>query len=658
MAAKKPPPAPKRPLPWEKISRVSRAWWFAHKAPNGPSAADIVFGHIDSFRDYTLRRRNRSLNAARKVGDDLASFGEKMTHEEKDFDTFSFNRMRSGRRAIAAKVTATRTMPFIVTEGGSFEERENAEEFNKVCVGILEDQGVYDDDYQYAVDALTHEGAASKVTARFGEVWIERIKFWELLFDPLDARNGWRGLRTLYHSFLIDREQLLSLFPNLDELDQGKVLSATLDDTDRAFYSTSNPDMVRVIEGWHLPSAPGAEDGRHFIGIRGLTLLDEAYTYETFPIAVQYQEPPSQGICQQSFIERNINAQATLDRMTNDMADSVNTVSKSRVWAKAGTFMAELDDSNLKVYEYDGNEPPRVDAAIPFHPASFQFMQWMSDGITGVEGVSDMSSQGALPQGLAGASGKALIVADDTFSEQLSPFMHSRQLFYCRLGELALQVARELAAENSGYVVSIVDGKAIRRVKFKDIDIGEGNYKILVQPASYLSKSPSAKYKQLSEMRANGDIGPIEFRKLMGVPDLEAANELDTAMQDVVDKTIYACMSKGLEAVAQPFDDLKLIISRGTKAYHLARVKDLPSDRQEAVLNYVRSAYDEQQRQAATSAPPPSPPGMPGPAPVPPMPGGPMPPDMGPFPPGMPPMGPPGPPMPPPMPGGMPPLAA
>jgi hypothetical protein len=66
--------------------------------------------------------------------------------------------------------------------------------------------------------------------------------------------------------------------------------------------------------------------------------------------------------------------------------------------------------------------------------------------------------------------------------------------------------------------------------------------------------------------------------------------------------------------IAEPFDNLALIMQRGVKAYNLARLNDADPVALELLRRYIQSAQDLQ----AAATPPPAPMAAPGPEGLPP----------------------------------------
>ena len=132
-------------------------------------------------------------------------------------------------------------------------------------------------------------------------------------------------------------------------------------------------------------------------------------------------------------------------------------------------------------------------------------------------------------------------------------------------------------------------------------------------------------------MLSNGSITPEQFRRLFGMPDLEAENEVDLADVEIIDKVMDQIVIEGKPLQPEPFDYLELIIQRGRKFYNLCRKKGVPEERLAYLRDYLTRAKqldDEQKAKMQAQVPmgqqmpggpvgPITPPGAPAPAPAP-----------------------------------------
>ena len=86
----------------------------------------------------------------------------------------------------------------------------------------------------------------------------------EIFVDDVEALYG--QPRQLHRVKQVDRQVLLDMFPD----DAGLIMGAKPSRTEENGRSII-ADMITVRESWHLPSGPGAKDGKHVITIDGGT---------------------------------------------------------------------------------------------------------------------------------------------------------------------------------------------------------------------------------------------------------------------------------------------------------------------------------------------------------------------------------------------------
>ena len=619
--AKSKAPSPPR----AKVQPIDSRWWLARTPGQHKDPHDLVFAWIDRQQAHISRRREQAKRNAIMVGADVTPFG--MTSLPSDYDAPRQNILLNATDTVSAKWSNQRVVPMAVTEGGTYDEQAKAQEFNRGIEALFEQCGVFANDTLWCDDALTWEAGVAKVTSRFGEPVVDRAFAFEIVVDPLEARYGWRGVRTLFHLHVMDKLVMLEEYGDeIDPMTRDKILDAQVSRDDQILMNLdTKTDLVVVAEGWHLPSGPDADDGKYFVGGRGWTVVFDEYRRERFPLAFLYQKKPRIGVWQQPMVTRQAPSQHEHDKLSKKIEDSHDLVGVARIVVKkgAGVVKAHLDDEVGTIIEVD--DPGAVQEWTPqaVNADTYNYQERIAGNVLRFEGVSEMASQGQVPAGLQNASGKALQVYTDEGDGRLVPSFRNREAFLVEIGDLILDVLRDDGAD---YVVQIVDGKQMRLVKFSELDIGAGRYRLRVEPTSFLAHTPSAKFQQLGEMRERGDITPIEFRKMSGVPDLLGQNELDTSAQDIIDKNIAKILRDGRAMTVLPFDNHDLIVERGTKAVNLARVRDEESDKLDLLIQYVQQAYDFQQKklqaqrdqQAAMAAPPPLPAPM-APMPAPPV---------------------------------------
>lgn len=504
---------------------------------------------------------------------DLAPFG--LSSDKTRDDRLNFNHAVNAVEAVAAKTCKTRILPVSVTTAGDMDARERAKGFNRFGQGIFDECEVYDKDFQWCTDALYFGDGWAKVTNEDGEVRIDRVFPWEIIFDDLEARYG--SPRTCYHQFFVDRMQLLEMYRG-DKRAQKLIEDVKYDGEDGDYVKRMrvSSDMVQVTEAWHLPSGRKTKDGAFATTVKGGTLGIDKYNRKIFPVLPIYYRKPQCGIRGSSLFTRLMGPQRSHDKLTEKLDEAHDILGAAKILAHKNSKVkkSQIDDEISTLIEYEGDIPPTEWNAQPAHPDVYMFRDSIPREMLASAGIPDMLAQGKLPEGITAA--RALQMVDDVAGERLGPFWRSREDFYCKLMEASLDEARD-CAKNGHYTVHARDRRSLQVVDLADVDIGKDSYKVQVFATSLLSKTPQAKYDQLSEMRARGDIDETEFRQLVDMPDLDAENDLETSTIDIIDRCISAILVDGKSFSAEPFDDHMLIVARGAKAYNLARC-EAPDD--------------------------------------------------------------------------------
>ncbi len=117
------------------------------------------------------------------------------------------------------------------------------------------------------------------VFAKGDRVCHERVMSSEIFVDDVESLYG--QPRQMHRVKQVDRQVLFDLFPDNADVIGGAKPSRT-EEAGRSIVA----DMITVRESWHLPSGPGADDGKHCITIDGAVLGEmEPWPHSFFPFA-------------------------------------------------------------------------------------------------------------------------------------------------------------------------------------------------------------------------------------------------------------------------------------------------------------------------------------------------------------------------------------
>jgi hypothetical protein len=303
--------------------------------------------------------------------------------------------------------------------------------------------------------------------------------------------------------------------------------------------------------------------------------------------------------------------QREYEKVTEGIQEANHRMGGSHVLAHESSNLTERDIDNGKgsVIVWSGNIPPVEFNPTPVNPQTYQYQQSIPETMMRARGVSPTAATSQVPAGLSQASGKALQVFTDEGSKRRIVDMRALERWKVDTAQLIIEEARELVAEDPSYKTRYRSHKAIESVSWKDVLLDEDEFVLTIPPASSLSKDPAGKFAQLSEMLNAGAINIEQFRRLYGIPDLEAENELDTADTDIIDRNLEIIALEGRYLSPQPFDNLGMCVTRAGKFYNLLRAKGgIPEARLQLVQNYIADAQALiDQAKAASQSPAPAP---------------------------------------------------
>lgn len=657
-------------------------WYLAHQRDQAPDKTLVPLLDQMKRRQETLANNTKKCIAIFQWGGSARNVD--VTEDPALEETCNaYNHAQNVVETVHAKICKSRILPMPLTSGAGYLARHRARQLGKVLEGEFAENHVDEIVEDVVMDALVtaHGAGAAKVHSTGGRVRIENVPIEDVWFDEAETR--YRKPRCCYTRQLQDKFVLLeeygendpSLYGDVEERRSAILKAQTNPSSDRRRVGYDGDDwQVEVYEAWHLPSCDleeeeyeddegdtkrryKANDGRHVIAIDGCTLVDEPWDADYFPIQFYVPRKRRRHIWGLSLMFDLVAPQREHEKLTAKIqnAHQKNGVSGMTAPKSANINVREITAGTYGagfLVEYDGQQPPQPFVVDPIPPGVYAYKDSIPRDMMQAKGVSQLSASSQVPAGLSQASGKALQVFEDFESERLLVYHREHERFVVGLAWLVVKEARRLVDAGTDYEVRYRGKKGLERLKWSDVLMDEDDLVLRVFPVSQLSKQPSARFAQLTELLNAQAITVEQFKRLYELPDLEAENEIDTADTDIIDRNLDIIVTSGRYMSPEPFDDLDLLIKRAGKFYNLCRANEVPDARLKLIADLITDAKSLKDQAAQAAAPPPGappmggPPGMPPPGP----PGPPgMPPGPPPGPPGAPPGAPPGPPPAPPM---------
>lgn len=591
-------------------ARADIRWWI------GPKAHQKVFERVEQINKLQRHRRQMDAHHAALYDDmDVLSSGPGAYDRLGDFepDTLAFNIVRKNVNTLAARIAKSRPLPMAVTKNGSFQEQRRAKNFNGFVEGCFDENKVFPTSRAVARDGCLFGTAYSYTYVDGTEIAHERVLIDEWRIHPREARGG--NPRSGYLARWVDRLVLAERFPkHANEIENSsappsEIVKNSIEDS---------ADLVFVVEAWHLPSGPNANDGWHVICVSNATLLKERWERKTFPISVFRASEPLA-----SYHGVGIARELTgLQFLVNTLAETIQDKAQNSggyVFVEKGSTVeaGHIDNGPRNILYYTGTAPTFAEPD-PMNPMFMDMLRQFMVMDSEVTLVSQMSLKSQIPAALTNASGKAISTIDDIESDRFVLMSRGWEDYHLDVAWQHFECAEQIAKKKGTYKVrAVVKERGIRCLRefdFKQVRIDRENFKLFVYPTSFLAKQPGMKMAQVQTLAGAGWINAREAKMLLDFPDLEAYQSLDQSAHDLVDAIIERFLTaedpsaEGVYVYPEPFFDLALCITKAQQAYLRAKIEpdtddeELWEGRLELIRTFITDAAAELKKQAQETA--------------------------------------------------------
>lgn len=531
-------------------------------------------------------------------------------------DRLSVNVTRNMVDAVQAKITKNRPRVSFLTEGGRFGLQQKARNLEKFVWGVgyknrmyelgpqvFRDAGVFSYGCAKVFSQVRHPDKSDKKGKPTGFIRYERVFPWEIYVDPVDAVHG--RPRSLYQMKLIDKYVLAEMFPKK----RMEIMEARMDylgddviDTAADRYA----DQVLVVEAWHLPSGPGAKDGRNVIAISGATLADNSWERDRFPFSFIRWSRPLIGFWGESLVGEVEGINAEINELASKIQTAMyyNAVPRVLVDRSAKVEFSDINNDERGAFvEYD-QIPPTVVAGAPVAAQVFSHFDRLISLAFEVAGVSQLSAQSQKPAGLN--SGVALQEFNDIESERFVLRGQDYELFYMDLAELTIQEARSLYELGIDVEVVSQDRRRRRhfltRIKWSEVNMEDDAFEMKIFPASSLPQTPAGRKAAIESLYGAGLIDKATAQQQLDLPDLEGAMSLELAPYEILMDMIEQIIDDGRFVGPEPYMDLPLGLKVFRNAYLRAKLDRVPERELGLMRKWIQQA-EKLMRPPAEEAP-------------------------------------------------------
>jgi hypothetical protein len=510
------------------------------------------------------------------------------------------NELRSCAQTILAKVFAPDApKPFVMSDGGDFEQRsaaELAQDFLVAEMGLPQGQFDNTDDMfnQAGYLAIACTGTAA-VIVRPGYDQVE-CELDDTLTWGLDQSGPYGAILGVVRKAWYDVDDMLARYTKPKQ--QAAIRASIVEREDPLALAVIDPKRttlkrraVEVCEAWRFSSRGVV--GRHVIVPAKSAgdchwLVDEDYDFTDMPavmvswdrsLASPWGEPATQAVIHE-FLAQN--------RMLADVDQTIISMPGAIVAAPEGE-QGQLGSSHA-VQRINSDNPDRIKVFTldKLDQASLQMSKEHGDGIHAIMGISPSQTAGQRAVGTSSGVHEELVakLTSERFAD------HQRRLVQAkvvRASKLFLRAARQMLESNGskGFKRQFKnrDGKTYRVIKASDLDLDESRYVFTVAPVSEDDRSPQQLAARADELVRLGVIGGQEWWQAQKNADLPAAVKLFNTQWELVEWQIRNWLTAPVERLnklyisPRKYNDLAAMGRQVTGALQEAQMQGCPDER-------------------------------------------------------------------------------
>lgn len=466
------------------------------------------------------------------------------------------------------------------TDGADWSLQRRAMNLEKFVEGQFSLLDVYKEGVKVFRDAVVFGTGAMKIYSYKNEIKCERVLIDEILVDEREARSEFP--RQAHHRKMVNREVLKAMFPEkAQQIELANAGSAEKNYLNA--WKTADPENIWVVESWHLPSGPDADDGRRTIAVEGVTLLWEDYDKDHFPFVFYRWSEPLAGFYGQGLAEQLTGIQLRVNKLNNFIQRSQDLIAVPRVFVDVATKQLKLQLNNQigAIIPYRG-KPPVFMTPQAVGAEIYNYKEQLKRSAYELAGISQLSATALKPAGLESAV--ALREYNDIETQRFAIQAQQYEEMFLEVAYRFVGLAREMHAEQ-GYEMQSVwrSNNYIKRIKWSEVDLDETIYVMTIEASSIMSRTPAGRMQQVIEMAQAGLLERDEARALLQHPDLKSSMDLLNSQIRNIERTIER-LYDGESVAPEAFQNLAM----GQKYVQMALLKASDDGAPEDILEGMR----------------------------------------------------------------------
>lgn len=524
----------------------------------------------------------------------------------------SYNLCQSVVDTLVSKVSKNKVVPTFVTSGGVWGMQQKAQQLSKFTEGCfyqndvhLKGMAAFRDGCVWG-DGLVHIYREADDT-----IGVERVLPHEIFVDMVESISC--SPQQMHRVKIVDRDIVMATWGDTDE--KKEAIQKALPPNYQEIGATGTAvDLVAVIESWHLKSGPETEDGLHLICLGDTVLFREEYEKDYFPFAKISWNEKLLGYWGQGVCEQLQNLQGEINRLM--------ILIQRSMWM-GGSFKVLLENGSKVVSQHINNDvgtiihytgtPPQYVTPPMIQQDVYPYVDALIAKGYQQCGVSQLQASSLKPEGLD--SGKAMRTYNDLADDRILAVEQCLEKFFLEIARQMIEVAKDIYKDKKSFKVVFPSTTFMETVDWKDIKLKEDEYVLKAFPTSSLSDDLSGRLDDIQELAQAGMIAPRQARRLLDMPDLEMADNLANAAEDLLHKIFEEMLDEeGEYRSPEPYMDLQLAKQLCLEYMNYADAHNAPEDRM-ALLSQFNDQVNDMLG-VNTPPPPGAPQANPAPAPV------------------------------------------
>lgn len=520
-------------------------------------------------------------------------------------DASTWNVARSVILTAATMAGSSQPRIRLLTNDGSFGQKRRARKASLWYAGWAEEVDLASVAYECLVDSMVFPFGVLQVFEQNNQVGVQRILPFEILIDAKTDAYG--NPRAIYRRRRIDKDVIYWR--------HAKGVRKDLRELIRTAPTPDGTNDLPVWEAWHLPSGPGAGDGRHVIAVEiegavdgGITLLDEKYEKDYYPLIFWKYEKARAGFHGVSLMRQLEPIQVQINLLLAKIEKAQRLMCVPRVAIPKGSKIVEgqLTNKIAGGIEYAGAVPPSA-LVWPALPAEvYQFLKEHEDHAYALPGISRNFSRGEKEQGTVSAV--AIRESLDVQQGRMRKVQQMNERAHVEIAKVVLDMVADIAADR-GYVVHAPSALGmLAPMDWKKLGIDRKGYKVSIYPTNNLPLTPGGRLEYVQEMLKAGLYDQERATAAMDELDPDSENGLESSPVRLLEYQFEEMLYEGKPQMPDDFTPYAAALKLGAKYLGLARLEKAPAKNVDLCRRFLRTCKEQDDKlkakAAATAAPP------------------------------------------------------